>query len=76
MDHLAVYFGTDEGQPDLVCKLYSDHFDLPVDIPLLHIAEPPCFDGVSRAGVHPNQSIVRNSNQFFSLAALKSGDEV
>lgn len=50
----------------------AHHFDLPVDIPLLHIAEPPCFDGVSRAGVHPNQSIVRNSNQFFSLAALKS----
>lgn len=50
----------------------AHHFDLPVDIPLLHVAEPPCFDGVSCAGIHPNQSIVCNSNQFFSLAALKS----
>lgn len=51
--------------------MLAHHLDLPVDIPLLHVAEPPGFDGVTCAGVHPNQPVVCNSNKFFSLAALK-----
>lgn len=51
--------------------LPSYHFDLPVDVPLLHVAESPRFDGVARAGVHPNQPVVGNADQLLLLAPLE-----
>ena len=47
------------------------HFYFPVYIPLFHVTETPGFNCVSRAGVHPNQSIVCNSNKFFFFAPLE-----
>lgn len=51
--------------------LPSYHFDLPVDVPLLHVAESPRFDSIARAGVHPNQPVVGDADQLLLLAPLE-----
>lgn len=47
------------------------HLDLPVDVPLFHIAEAPGLNGVSGAGVYADQSVVGDANQLLSLTALE-----
>lgn len=51
------------------------HLDLPVDVPLLHVGEPPSLDGVSGVGVHPDQTVVGDADQFIPLPALESGND-
>lgn len=38
------------------------HLNLPVNIPLFHIAETPGFDSISSAGVHPDHTVVSNAD--------------
>lgn len=47
------------------------HLDLPVDVPLLHVAEAPGFDGISSAGIHPDQTVVGDADQLLALPALE-----
>lgn len=47
------------------------HLDLPVDVPLFHVAEAPGLNGVSGAGVYADQSVVGDANQLVSLTALE-----
>lgn len=47
------------------------HLDLPVDVPLLHVAEAPGFDGISSAGIHPDQPVVGDADQLLALPALE-----
>jgi len=51
------------------------HFDLPVDIPLLHVAEAPGLDSISCVGIHPDQTIVGDSNQLLLLSTLEPAQE-
>ena len=52
----------------------SYHFDLPVDVPLLHVTEAPGLDGVPGAGVHPDQTVVGDANQLLPLPSLEPGN--
>lgn len=47
------------------------HLDLPVNIPLFHVAEAPGLNGISGAGVYADQSVVGDANQLLSLTALE-----
>lgn len=51
------------------------HLDLPVDIPLFHVAEAPGLDCVSSVGVHPDQAIIGDSDQLFFFSSLESEDQ-
>lgn len=53
----------------------SYHLDLPVNIPLLHVAETPGLDGVSGAGIHPDQTVVSDANQLVPLPSLKPAEK-
>ena len=50
---------------------FSYHLDLPVDVPLLHVAEAPRLDGVPGAGVHADQTVVRDADKLLPLPALE-----
>lgn len=47
------------------------HLDLPVDVPLLHVAEAPGFDRITSAGIHPDQTVVGDANQLVTLPTLE-----
>lgn len=53
----------------------SYHLDLPVNIPLLHVAKAPGLDGISSVGIHPDQTIIGDSNQLFFLSSLKPAEQ-
>lgn len=51
--------------PSLEFRLEKEnpyHLDLPVDVPLFHVAEAPGLNGVSGAGVYADQSVVGDAN--------------
>lgn len=50
------------------------HLDLPVDVPLLHVAEAPGFDSVSGVCVHPDQTVVGDADQLLALPTLEPAD--
>lgn len=47
------------------------HLYLPVDVPLLHVAEAPRLDGVAGAGVHSDQTVVSDADQLLPFAPLE-----
>lgn len=47
------------------------HLYLPVDVPLLHVAEAPGLDGVPGAGVHSDQTVVSDADQLLPLPTLE-----
>lgn len=47
------------------------HLDLPVDVPLLHVAEAPGFDGIPGACIHPDQTVVGDADQLLALPTLE-----
>lgn len=51
--------------------LPTHHFDLPVHVPLLHVAESPRFDGITRAGVHADEPVVGDADQLLFLPPLE-----
>lgn len=51
------------------------HLDLPVDVPLLHVAEAPGFDGIPGACIHPDQTVVGDADQLLALPTLEPTDE-
>lgn len=51
------------------------HLDLPVDVPLLHVAEAPGFDSISGVCVHPDQTVVGDADQLLTLPTLEPADE-
>lgn len=52
-------------------RLLLYHLYLPVDVPLLHVAEAPGLDGVSGAGVHSDQAVVSDADQLLPLPTLE-----
>lgn len=76
MHDFAIRTQAGECNGDVLVKLDSHLPDFPVYIPLFHITETPGFNCISRAGVHPNQSIVCNSNKFFFFAPLEPCNKV
>lgn len=49
----------------------SYHLDFPVDVPLFHVAEAPGLDSISSAGVHPDQTVVSDTDQLLPLPTLE-----
>lgn len=49
----------------------SYHLDLPVDVPLFHVTKAPRLDGISGAGVHPDQTIISDTDQLLPLSTLE-----
>lgn len=47
------------------------HLDLPVDVPLFHVAEAPGLDSIPGAGIHPDETVVRDTDQLLPLSTLK-----
>lgn len=54
---------------------FSYHLDLPVDVPLLHVAEAPGLDSISSVGVHPDQTIIGDSDELLLLSALEPAQQ-
>lgn len=46
--------------------------DLPVNIPLLHVSEPPCGGRQARGHVDADQAVVRNAENLLLLTAFES----
>lgn len=51
------------------------HLDLPVDVPLLHVAEAPGFDSISGVRIHPDQTVVGDADQLLALPTLEPAGE-
>lgn len=51
------------------------HLDLPVDVPLFHVAEAPGLDSISSAGIHPDQTVVSDADQLLSLSTMEPAEK-
>lgn len=49
---------------------------LPVDVPLLHVGEPPCGDRQTSGHVNTNQTVVRDPKNLILLTGFESETEI